>query len=435
MTAEALVLWDIVEEHLDEAAFLLQSWRAAARSPRSSLTLLQKTIEPRLLAHLDGLAAGGAAVADKLLWPALGEESEAEPAVVAAAGLALLAVADAAARDRVVEALHASKLAAVRTGLGQAFEVTARADIDEPLKTALYACDDGPAHVALLEVLAARSVDPGPILGALLGRDDPTLLRAALRAAASSPDRTRHRNAVEGLLAHADPGVRGAALRTGLIWNLGAAWKACLALARAGLPEAMLFLGLLGDKRDLPVRFDALRSPEQRKAALYALGFSGRVDAIDACLPHLGDADPRVAKLAVEAVAATTGLPLYDPPFVAPPPEDEGDLPPLEEDLAIDLTPRPIDELPLPNADEIGKWWSARRGQLAAGQRYLRGLLLSPAAVEIAFAEGPLRRVGPVASEIAVRSGGRVQLPALRLERSKPALPADLAFQREPGWI
>jgi uncharacterized protein (TIGR02270 family) len=436
MTVEAAVLWDVVEEHLDEATFLLQSWRTAVRSPRSSLTLLQKTVEPRLLAHLDALAVGGPPVADALLWPALGEESEAKAPAVAAIGSALLLGGDAADRDRVVDALRTTELASVRAGLIQAFEITPRTDVDEPLKMALYATDAPATHAALLEVLAARRVDPGPIVTALLGRPDPEIARAALRATAASPDRTRHRNTVEALLSHDDPGVRGAALRTGLIWNLNAAWQACVRGARAGQSEAMLFLAMLGDRRELPVLFDSLRAPDQRKSALYALGFSGRVEAVDACLPHLADEDPRVAKLAVEAIASVTGLPLYDPPFVLPPSDDEdGELPPLEEDLAIDLTPRPIDELPRPNAAEIGKWWSDRRPQLAAGQRYLRGLLLSPASAEIAFSEGPLRRVGAIASEIAVRTGGRLQLPALRLARAKPALPADLVFQRDPGWI
>jgi hypothetical protein len=157
---------------------------------------------------------------------------------------------------------------------------------------------------------------------------------------------------------------------------------------------------------------------------------------VDACVPYLADGDPTVAKLAVEAIAAVTGLPLYDPPFVLPPGDDEeSELPPLEEDLAIDLTPTPLDELPRPNAAEIGKWWSDRRPELAAGQRYLRGLLLSPASVELAFWQGPLRRVGALASEIAVRTGGRLQLPAPRLARAKPTLPADVAFHRDPAWV
>ena len=137
----------------------------------------------------------------------------------------------------------------------------------------------------------------------------------------------------------------------------------------------------------------------------------------------------------MEAFAAGTGLPLYEPPFALPPDDEDAELPPLEEDLAIDLAPKPIDELPRPNAAEIGKWWADRRPRLAASQRYLQGLVLAPASVEIAFAEGPLRRVGALASEIAVRTGGRIQPPALRLGRPKPALPADIVFQREPRWI
>jgi hypothetical protein len=134
MGVEASVLWDIVEEHLDEAAFLLQSWLAAARSPRTSLAALQKTIESRLIAHLDGLAVAGTVVSDRLLWPALADKSKARASVVASAGAALLLDPDAATCDRVVEALRTTGRPAVRAGLIQAFEITSRADVDEPLK-------------------------------------------------------------------------------------------------------------------------------------------------------------------------------------------------------------------------------------------------------------------------------------------------------------
>jgi uncharacterized protein (TIGR02270 family) len=317
----------------------------------------------------------------------------------------------------------------------QAFEITSRADVDEPLKMALYASDAPVTQIALLEVLGARRIDPGPILRPLLERPQPEMIRAALRAAAASSDRAHHRNAVEGLLSHADPGVRAAALRTGLVWNLAAAWHACLKEARAGLSEAMLFLALLGDRRDLVALYDALRAPELRMAALYALGYAGRLDTIDACLPYLTDGDPHVTKLAVEAFAAATGLSLYEPPFALAPDDGGAELPPLAEDLAIDLAPKPIDELPRPNAAEIGKWWADRRPRLTASARYLQGLVIAPASVEIAFAEGPLRRVGALASEIAVRTGGRVQLPALRLGQPRAELPTDIVFQREPRWI
>jgi uncharacterized protein (TIGR02270 family) len=435
MTVEASVLWDVVEEHLDEATFLLQSWRTAVRSPRATLAGLKRTVEPRLLAQLDGLALGGREVAERLLWPLFDKESEAKAPKVAAAAAALLLDPDLALRDRLVETLGTTEVAPVRQGLAEAFELSARADIDEPLRVALYATDAAPAQIALLSVLAARRVDPGPILATLLARPEPDLLEAALRAATAAADRGRCRDRVETSLAHESPAVRAAALRTGLVWSLRAAWQTCLQGARDGLAEPMLFLALLGDKRDLATLIDALRIKERRLAALFALGFSGRVEAVEACLALVTDADPNAAKLAVEAIAAVTGLPLYEPSFVAPPEEEADEPPPLEEDLTIDLTPKPIDELPRPDGAAVTKWWSERRSSFDAGRRYLRGMLLSSQAAELSLAEGPLRRAGVLATEIAIRSGGRVLLPALRVDQPKATVPADLALHREPGWL
>jgi len=435
MTVEAAVLWDVVEEHLDEATFLLGRWRAAARSPRVTLAGLKRTVEPRLLAHLDGLAVGGSELAERLLWPLFDKGSKAKAPRAAAAAAALLLDPDLAIRDRLVETLCTTEVAPVRQGLAEAFEVSGRADIDEPLRLALYATAEIPAQIALLSVLGARRVDPGPILATLLARPEPELLEAALRAATAAADRGLCRDHVETSLAHEIPAVRAAALRTGLVWNLRAAWQTCLQGARDGLSKPMLYLALLGDKRDLATLLDALRTPERRLAALFALGFSGRVEAVEACLPLVADADPNTAKLAVEAIAAVTGLPLYQPSFVAPPEEEADEPPPLEEDLTIDLTPKPIDELPRPNGAAVTKWWSERRSRFDAGRRYLRGMLLSSQAAELALAEGPLRRAGVLATELAIRSGGRALLPALRVDQPKATIPADVALHREPGWL
>jgi uncharacterized protein (TIGR02270 family) len=262
-------------------------------------------------------------------------------------------------------------------------------------------------------------------------------LAAALACAAAS-DRARLRQPVEARLAHPEASVRAAALRTAMIWNLQAGWRACATEARAGAPQAMVLLAMLGGPRDLPLLFDALRSPEHRKNALFALGCSGQVEAVDACLPFLADADAPTAKLAFEAIAAITGVALFDEPFVAPAPAEppaDAPLPPLEEDLATDLTPAAHDDLPLPNAAEVRKWWTSKRGSMAANQRYLRGMIVSTPSVQLALAEGPLRRTGPLALEIAIRTGGRTQLAALRIGQSAPALPPDLAMHRAPGWV
>jgi uncharacterized protein (TIGR02270 family) len=439
MTVPAGVLPDIVEEHLDEATFLFEQWAIVARSPRFSLIDLQRSTEPRLAAHLDGLAVGGPEVANSFLWPALGDDAE-SPARVTAAALALLQESNAATRDRLVEILRTTVCAPVREGLACAFKVSRRDDLAEPSRLAVYAPEDPASQAALLRVLAAKRIDPGPILNALLQRGEPDLLGAAL-AAASTADRTRLRQAVEARLSHDAPEVRAAALRTALIWNLQPGWQACTAEARAGTADAMLLLAMLGGPRDLPTLVDALRSGKHRQAALFALGFSGQVDAVEACLPLLDDPDEPTVKLAFEAIAGITGLPMYDDAFTAPAKEKsaaaadaDAGLPPLEEDLATDLTPLAHDAVPLPNAAQVRKWWSARRASMATSQRYVRGMVLTTASVQLALGEGSLRRTGPLALEVAIRSGGRTQLPALRLGQVAPTLPPEIGMHRTPGW-
>jgi uncharacterized protein (TIGR02270 family) len=433
----AVIFWDVIEEHLDEAEFMFERWLAAARSPRLSLADLRRSGEERLVAHLDGLAEGGRAVAEKLLWPALAEDAGAPAVRVSAAALALLADPDPAVRDRLVAALGAAEGAPLRDGLKQAFQVTERNDVDEPLRLALYATTTAAAQSALLEVLAARRVDPGPILGTLLASEEPAVLREALAAAAGATDAARHRSLVETHLGHELPAVRAAAMRTGLVWNLSSAWRTCSSEARAGAPEAMLPLAFLGGPKEIALLADAARMVERRQAAIFALGFSGSVEAVATCLPALDDPDPIAASLAAEAIAAIAGLPLYQKPFVLPPKdEDDGDgeLAPSSASAPDIVASVSHEELPCPNAESIRAWWSERRSAFLPDRRYLRGTPLSVAAVEAALEQGPLRRSGPLAHEVAVRSAGRLQLPALHLAYPEPRLSNDVALFRQPRW-
>ena len=86
-------LWDIVEEHLDEAEFLWEQWEHALLAPNYTLDELADGPEARLLAHLDGLVVGGPEVARRLLIPTLDEDVE--PTRVRAAALALLLLQNA----------------------------------------------------------------------------------------------------------------------------------------------------------------------------------------------------------------------------------------------------------------------------------------------------------------------------------------------------
>ncbi len=58
-------IWDVVEEHLDEAAFLASQWERALAS-RLTLDEVAAGPEARLLAHLDGLAVAGVAAVQEI---------------------------------------------------------------------------------------------------------------------------------------------------------------------------------------------------------------------------------------------------------------------------------------------------------------------------------------------------------------------------------
>ncbi|MFP2933139.1 hypothetical protein ACLESO_49930, partial [Pyxidicoccus sp. 3LG] len=69
----APILWDIVEEHFQEAAFLWRQRERALRAPDQSLADIAEGDEPRLVAHLEGLLLAGPRAAERLLGPALRE--------------------------------------------------------------------------------------------------------------------------------------------------------------------------------------------------------------------------------------------------------------------------------------------------------------------------------------------------------------------------
>src|SRR5690242_10365122 len=80
------MIWNVCEEHLDEAAFRWTQWERALEAPDFTLVDTAEW-EERARAHVEGLVAGGVAVEEKLLVPALEEE---EPGRVSSAALALV---------------------------------------------------------------------------------------------------------------------------------------------------------------------------------------------------------------------------------------------------------------------------------------------------------------------------------------------------------
>jgi uncharacterized protein (TIGR02270 family) len=439
------VLWDIAEEHLDEADFLTDQWLAQTRSPEISLLRLQATTERRLRAHLDALVVGGPAVAERLLWPVLMGEREGSRV---AAAQAMVLGADAGAIDRILRALRRTRHSDLRYDLLKALRLTAAPSLGPALRRALRADDPAPVQVAVLEILSVCGEDPGPVLPALLAASqDPAVLSAALVAAVAA-DRSPLVDLLDACLDHPVAAVRAAASRTGLIWNLGSAREACRAQARgAHGGDALLLLALAGDPRDVALLLEAVQSLELRAAALWALGFTGRIEAVEACLPWLDDGEPAVRRLAGEAVEAITGLRAPPSPVVAIDMPDGGL---AEADASRDgesdedagstapRPPVPITELRDPDPSWVRDWWQAHRPSFRPQRRYVAGQPATGAGLLQAVREGPLRRAEPLLNALAIRSAGRSGVSSLRLDAAWPELPDEtasaLAHNRPLGW-
>ncbi|AKQ63145.1 hypothetical protein A176_000057 [Myxococcus hansupus] len=109
-----MVLLDILEEHLSEAAFQWEQWERALRAPDFTLHECA-VVEERLRAHLEGIEEESAVEA--VLWPAFETE---EPPLIFAATYALLEVGKL---DEVLLQFKSAKPEA-RVGIRRALELS-----------------------------------------------------------------------------------------------------------------------------------------------------------------------------------------------------------------------------------------------------------------------------------------------------------------------
>ncbi|MCP3168174.1 TIGR02270 family protein [Myxococcus qinghaiensis] len=417
--------WDIAEEHLDEAAFLFKRWEESLSSPLFTPQEVADGPEERMLAHVDALALGGPRVARGLLLPRLSADSREESF---AAGLALLGMEEdwSEAVLGVVQEGEPHQ----REGLREALRLTSRAGL-EPHLLDMFDRSGSSVRAALLEVLVARRHPPPGRLDPLVAGEDSDLACAALRAARHFPNLLQQASLRQALHA-GDFAVRGAALETGLILGLPEAWheyeQAIKHPTESWKPVAVAWaLGASG--QDLEPLLRGLEAHETRRDALWALGFSGRLAAIEALRPWLRD--EATAPVAAEAFAAITGLPL-EPGFVLPPVEDAE-------------AESPEGDLPFPDAGRIEAWWTEARSRFKSTERYMGGSPWSPERLLEFLKQAPMRRRPVLALELAIRTGGRCQfdtgLLAARqlreLERLRGALgrvPAGRFRELMQGW-
>jgi uncharacterized protein (TIGR02270 family) len=389
----APALWDIVDEHLDNAGFLWECWERALESPTLRPAQVATVIEERLLASLDGLEVDAAI--ERILAPALVGDDD---TIVAPAALALLALPEGL--GPVLDALRAAD-GRRRSALTRALALSRRPGLQGDLLGLLRGGEEPSVAAAALEALAFRRMDVGPPLLELLKSQVPELQRAALRAARSSEQAVRHH--VERACTSRVAEVRDAAIETGLLLDLRFAHVACQRLVDSGEPDsgfALATLAIGGDPADAPRIEGALKSPASRAPALVALGYAGRAASVERILEWAADA--KLARLAGEAFSAITGAAI-DGPLRAEPAHDE-ELPPLEDDdLDADLDPGPEGELPVPDAEHLEDWWRREAKRFDPG-RHLDGITFAPEVLLKTFLSAPMRRRRLLGLELAVRS-------------------------------
>lgn len=387
-----LLLWDVIEEHADEASFLGAQWERALDSPGLDLTGLANGLERRLCAHLDALLVGGPRVADKLLLPALEDD---DPQLAFAAALALLASPQPAHGDAVLRAWSVASRR--RLPLTRALTIAPTAPRRSELRAALTD-DDASLRAAAIDVLGFHRVLRPRDLDPLRDDHDPAVRHALTRAAGRDPTLDLRALVRDQLHAHA-PDHLAAALTSAAILDLPEFPAACRqALARDDEAGALALLLTAFTTADPTAILAAIDRPP----AVFALGFTGSFAAADACVHLIRDG--KHSALAFEAFTALTAADLRH----AATPDDDA-LPDLaDEDLTADIATGPEDELPSPDPAIVQAWWQANADRLP--RPLLPTLADDRRALLLALRHASMRRRHALAMRLAIVTGGHAQL-------------------------
>lgn len=359
------ILRDIVEEHLEEADFLWHQRRNALGDRVYDLGRLAD-LEERLLAHLDGLLL---AEADgwNLLKPKLTEGDRGE---AFAAAFVAMASGEAGYRADLTKALDQAQ-GPVLEGIAEALRHSSSSEVEHILLSRLGAANPCVRAIAL-DVLSFRraALDAKQLELSLLDKDP-----LVVAAAATAVGRLRIRPLVsrlEGLLGSENPLVRGVAMRAAFLLGSGQALAHCRTAVNKKTEEAtdaLILIGLAGQAEDARLLVEAVNQPEFVRHAVSALGWLGYASAVDVLIPLA--ADPKLSRLAADAIARITGLDLEKEqltataPTASKPQEGAGD----EDDFVED----PDEGLPWPDPAKLATCWKANALRFNKTTRYRHG--------------------------------------------------------------
>lgn len=387
----AAPFWDLVEESLEEAAFLWKRWEAELASPVRNLQEIVSWTQDRLEGALDGVR-----VARDSLLPLMQSAMATDDAVRLTIGAHLLAAGSAAEARSYLGTLVRDSTGPRLGSLIRGIEVAELDSSFAPVTTAL--ASGGPEQLAALcRLKAFRRSTPGREVAVVFDSGEPSLQVEALRALRHVKDDSAARYVEAGLQSDS-PEVRRAAVECGVRQRRASAWDLVRKLVHERNPESAPYLALLasvGSADDGQLVVAALREPALQRPGLFALGFIGTPEAVEMCLTAMRD--PQLARSAGEAYCAITGANLQRDRLVAPEPEvDDANLVPAGHDL-----------WPLPDHEAVRAHWEAAKSRFAPGTRHLYGKPVSASELVAAIERGPMLRRPDLINELTIRSGGR----------------------------
>lgn len=367
------MLFDILEDHLDEAVHLFCRRQLA-------IDMLDMTgedlaeLDERLRAHLEGMLLGGED-AWGLCKDLLAEGASDEAFV---AGIVALEGGDAS-RLQVLEEVLAGENREAAEGVGWACSLTRWPGVSDFL---MNQCEREvvPARAIALQAMINRRIDPGHHLDAAL--KDPATPAFLWGIRGAGVFQKRHLlPAVEQHTSTENPEVRAAALESLVMLEPEKGRLACLeALSSDGpVPAAAGLLGVVGQRQDLDaiVRAAASENRSLAREAILALGNLGYVSAVPFLIGLLkSPVDAGVASVALQRIFGD-----LMPEKSAEAKKDEAD-----SDLMDEW--HPDDDLAVYAESELSPWWEERRNRFDHEKRHRGGVLFKPEGI------GPATPIG-----------------------------------------
>lgn len=383
------VMLDIIEEHFEEFDFLWELREGIIFAPDWNLEELAEH-EERAEAHLDGLRLAELHAVD-IARPAL---SGSETFAATAATFVFMETGESEFQNEVVKALEEAATDEARDGIRIGLRHSDIAPVAEALQH-LAGVEDLPLRAAVADVFAFHRHPAPEGVHELLGAEDLNVRRLAFGALArwGGPFEARQLNEA---LDSGDAKLQRAALEAFARAGFPGLAELCRAAAVRPdhpAPEALAFLGVLGDSNDFGTLQAALENPDLATAAIQGLGALGNVAAIPLLIDAMANKDlAHGAGAAFQRITGAENIQAEKPP---PPSVDEPD---LEGEFA--------DDTPGPDPERARAWWEANVGRFPPEGRWQAGREVSNAAATPVLHQLPLETRRDLYLEARARAEG-----------------------------